>query len=516
MAKLPFRVDSPQQEALFRGNAFTTNPFPTGQTLGVILKYDPNTHTCDVKTEGQKTAGRKNGSFYKNVPFQSAATGLCSAPDTSVPVIVDFALGFPRIVGSQPKGSSSGNVPSTAPTFSTISSGNVSGESGSDSTTSYSPKGMVPGDVALVSPDGNYLGALRGKISKLYGSERAQVMALGYHDLVRVVTENYENFNAFGELRVTNNNGRSNCSFRGGPDQVSQTGGAQKNWTYHVDIGDVGNMFDMRVTTNDNKLMSQARFTSDGGIELYGAKSFGSFTAGDASHFVGGDQTYRYEGTVSTFIAGSHYFTCEGGQDQTFSGPLAVTVGVDYSELVNRDKTTNIGGMFKQILTGGSPKDALPTNVAYESHIVNGNATFVVGDPRDGAVPTAIPGFNIFAYNGAIVLGENCRDMTSPPAIQCAVALNTTKPNSIGLGCIPAGPWISPAAVAKNPSTDFAMLFLKWQALMTQLILMLDTHTHSTAWGPSGPAMAPTPGMFNTTITPMVMPVKSLRVCIGA
>jgi hypothetical protein len=505
-----------QQEALRRGNAFTTNPFPTGQTLGIILKYDSNTNTCDVKTEGQKTAGRKNGSFYKNVPFQSAATGLCQAPDTSIPVIVDFSLGFPRIVGSQPKGASPSNIPTTAPTFSTISSGNVSEGSGSDSTTSYYPKGMVPGDLALVSPDGNYLAALRGKISKLYGSERAQIMVLGYHDLVRVVSENYENFSSFGELRVTNNNGRSNCSFRGGPDQVSQTGGAQKNWTFHVDIGDVGKMFDMRVTTNDNKLMSQALFSSDGGVEFYGAKSFGTFTAGSASHFVGGDQTYRYEGTVSTFVAGSHYVVCEGSQDQTFSGSQATTIGVDCVELVNRDKVLNIGGMFKQVLTGGSPKDALPTNVAYESHIVNGNATFIVGDPRDGSIPSALPGFNIFAYNGTIVLGENCRDLASPPAIQCAVALNTTLPNSIGLGCVPAGPWISPDASGKNPSTDFAMLFLKWQALMTQLITLLDSHTHSTAWGPSGPAMAPAPGGFNSTITSLITPVKSIRVAIGA
>ena len=515
MATPPFRINNPLQEALLRGNSFATNPFPTGQTLGIILKYDGNTNTCDVKTEGQKTAGRKHGSFYKNVPFQSAATGLYSAPDTSVPVIVDFSLGFPRIVGSQPKGASSGKVPTTAPTFSTISSGNVSGDSGSDSTTSYSPKGMVPGDLALVNPDGNYLAALRGKISKLYGSERAQIMALGYHDLIRVVSENYENFNSFGELRVSNKNGRSNVSFKGGPDQISQTGGAQKNWTFHIDIGDVGNMFDMRVTTNDNKLMSQALFTSDGGIEFYGAKGVGLFTAGYASHFVGGDQTYRYEGTVSTFMAGSHYVTCEGGIEETVSGSVSSTIGVDCAELINRDKTLNIGGSFKQILTGGSPKDALPTNTAYETHVVNGNATFIVGDPRDGAIASAIPGFNIFAYNGAIVIGENCRDIKSPPALQCAIALNTTLPNSIGLGCVPAGPWIDAASSGKNPQVDFAILFLKFQAMMTSLISMLDSHTHSTAWGPSGPAMAPTPGMFNSTITSLVTQTQSKRVCIG-
>jgi hypothetical protein len=52
--------------------------------------------------------------------------------------------------------------------------------------------------------------------------------------------------------------------------------------------------------------------------------------------------------------------------------------------------------------------------------------------------------------------------------------------------------------------------------LMTTLIGLLDTHTHSTAWGPSGPAMAPAPGGFNTAITGQLLTVKSLRVLMGA
>lgn len=101
------------------------------------------------------------------------------------------------------------------------------------------------------------------------------------------------------------------------------------------------------------------------------------------------------------------------------------------------------------------------------------------------------------------------------PTTQAAVALNTTLPNSIGLGCIPTGPWATPD-MQLNPPTDFAMLYTKWAALMAKLITMLDTHTHSTSWGPSGPAMAPSPGSFNMQVSPMLTPVKSVRVCIGA
>lgn len=227
-------------------------------------------------------------------------------------------------------------------------------------------------------------------------------------------------------------------------------------------------------------------------------------------HAVAGNQTYRYEGDVTTFVTGSTYNTVEGSETEEISGTVAKTVGIDSVDLVNRDKITNVGGVYKQIISGGSPLTANPTNVSYEMHMVNGSANFHVGDPRDGSVPTALPGFNIYTYNGMITLGSN----PTMPASQCAISLNTLLPNSIGLGCVVPGAWSS--SPPTNPPTDFAMLYTKWLAIMQSLITLLDTHTHSTAWGPSGPSMAPAPGGFNTALTGMLATAKSLRVCIGA
>jgi hypothetical protein len=266
----------------------------------------------------------------------------------------------------------------------------------------------------------------------------------------------------------------------------------------------------MKVTTADNKTMSQAKFTSDGGVEFFGVKSLLTLTPGNAFHAVGGNQSYRYEGEVSTFTAGNVFNVNEGNISGAVSGTIDTTVGVDSVELINRDKTLNIGGGFKVIATGGSPAAAIPTNTAVELHAVNGAFTINVGDPMAGSVPTALPGFNVFVYNGMITLGSN----PLKPAGQCAISLNTTLPNSIGLGCTPPGAWS--AGAPSNPPTDFAMLFTKWSTLMTTLIGLLDTHTHSTAWGPSGPAMAPAPGGFNTAITGQLLTVKSLRVLMGA
>jgi hypothetical protein len=484
--------------------------YTTGKAYGRVIRYDAKTNTYMVAAEGQAVGNTKGPRYYSGVPARMMG-GFHAVIDGSVKVELDFSLGHPCITGVHALGTAGVPTPN-APVFSTLDTGRTTSRSdtGADATTPTTPKGMQPGDMAMVCPDGSYVGVLRGKLAQLYGSECAQILASGNHNLVRVVSENYENLNAFGVLKVGNNNGRNFMSFKGASDQLTQNGGPLKNYTFSVDIGDVGNMFDMRVSSIDNKLMSQAKFTSDGNIEFFGLKGFSTITCGSSMHAVGGNQIYRYEGDVEQFVASNTYNTVEGSETSEVSGTSSKTVGVDSVELVNRDKIVNIGGVFKQIISGGSPLTALPTNVSYEMHMVNGSASFHVGDPRDGSVPTALPGFNIYAYNGMITLGSN----PMMPATQCAISLNTLLPNSIGLGCTVPGPWA--AGTPTNPPTDYAMLYTKWLAIMQSLITLLDSHTHSTAWGPSGPAMAPAVGGFNTAIASTLVTAKSLRVCIGA
>jgi hypothetical protein len=508
--KFPFPVNSNRQKALLNGSGPSMPLYTTGKAYGRVIRYDAQTNTYMVASEGQKGEGLKGPRYYSGVPVRMM-NGFHAVIDGSVKVELDFNLGHPCITGVHALGTAGVATPN-APVFSTLDTGKTTArvDSGADATTPTTPKGMQPGDVAIVNPDGSYVGVLRGKLAMLYGAECAQVIASGNHNLVRIVSENYENLNSFGTLKIGNNNGRNYLSFKGASDQLTQNGGALKNYTFNVDIGDTGNMFNMRVTSMDNKLMGQAKFTSDGNVEFFGAKGFSTISCGNSMHAVAGNQTYRYEGDVTTFVTGSTYKTLEGSETKEISGTVSNTVGIDSVELVNRDKITNVGGVFKQIITGGSPLTANPTNVSYELHMVNGSANFHVGDPRDGSVPTTLPGFNIYAYNGMITLGSN----PMMPATQCAISLNTLMPNSIGLGCTVPGAWSANAP--SNPPTDFAMLYTKWLAIMQSLITLLDTHTHSTAWGPSGPAMAPAPGGFNTALTGMLATAKSLRVCIGA
>jgi len=485
--------------------------YPQGKVLGRIIRYDATTNTYMVAAEGQPGVGIKGPRYYSGVPARMSNQGLHCVIDGSVKVEIDFSLGHPCITGVHALGTGGTSTPN-APVFSTLDTGRTTArvDTGADATTSTTPKGMQPGDIALVNPDGAYVGVLRGKLAKLYAAESAQIIASGNHNLVRVVADNYENLSSFGTLKIGNNNGRNYLSFKGAADQITQNGGGLKNHTFSIDIGDTGNMFDMRVMSMDNKLMSQAKFFSDGNVELFGVKGFSTITSGNALHAVGGNQTYRFEGDVTKFVSGNIYDALEGSVSREISGSESKLVGVDSVDLINRDKVMNIGGSLTQIISGGSPLNAKPTNASYELHLVNGSANFHVGDPRDGSVPTALPGFNVYAYNGMITLGSN----PAMPSSQCAISLNTLLPNSIGLGCTVPGAWS--ASAPSNPPTDFAMLYTKWLAIMQSLITLLDTHTHSTSWGPSGPAMAPAPGGFNTAITGTLVTAKSLRVCIGA
>jgi hypothetical protein len=105
----------------------------------------------------------------------------------------------------------------------------------------------------------------------------------------------------------------------------------------------------------DNKLMSQAKFFSDGNVELFGVKGFSTITSGNALHAVGGNQTYRFEGDVTKFVAGNIYDALEGSVSREISGSESNLVGVDSVDLINRDKVMNIGGSLTQIISGGSP-----------------------------------------------------------------------------------------------------------------------------------------------------------------
>ena len=500
----------------FGKTPLSSAPFSSGgKVLGTIESYNDNTKTYTVITQGNKRNPNALGGRLQGIPRKLAHSGdqVVLSPETTV--IVDFELGIPYIDGVLPQAATSSAAYSVAPNMgATPGSGaaNVR-DSGGTYRPANAPTGMLPGDQVLAGEDGNYVAALRGKISKLHGSERAQVIVSGLHDLVRVISENYENFSSFGNLEIKNKDGRSSLSFRGGSDQASQTGGELEAWTFRLDIGDTGNLFDLRVTSPDNsKTFARIKMSPDGFLEIFGELARADSTAGDRYTTTGNNHYVRTSGNHKEDIRGTSSKNIQSGSTENVAANRVVNVGMDDIVSANRNEIKSIGAQQITTVMGGLPLDAKPTDKAKEVKIVNGSYVIEIGSPKDGGVPSAMSGYKVFVHNGAIIIGEN----PLLPATQCSVNLNTLKPGSIGLGCIVPGPW--PEA-AMNPPTGSAMVYEKWLILFNALITALDNHQHVATYG-GGPTLSTIPGTpgayFQGITSSLTAAVKSLKVKIGA
>jgi len=489
---------------------------PGGKMLAEIQKYDPKSDTYLLVSRGLGgVPGQAGGRRLAGVPRRVEDPGTIAPLENGTVVVVDTSLGFPYIDGvlninaSSEKRERAPQPPSLAGAEgSTVTEAMVTDGMPGYYKNVQTPDDVVPGDFVRMSPDGNYLAILRGKESRLYGSEKAQISVIGLNDLIRVICEDYEHFNGFGTFKISNAEGRGNIEVRGGADQLNETGGDEEQWTFHLDIGDQGEFFDMRITTLDGKTLSQFKLTPDGQIRLMAVKGIELVNADGAprSEEIGGDHYRRVMGSTKDKISGAATTTIEGERTTNTSESDKKVIGNDQVKTINRNKVTQVGGNLQETITGGDPLTAKPTNVAVDRQVLNGSYFLELGNPTAGANPSAMAGYNVFVNNGEITFGENPRALV--PVTMANVNLNTSQPNSVALGGT-----VGPGATM---AVQHAMLFEPFSSMMATLISLLDSHTHATAWGPSSPAMAPQPGGFSSALSSTLPNISSIRVLIGA
>ncbi len=498
------------------------NIYPYKAALATIQSHDEKSKTYTVLTQGAKgQANDAGGRSFPGVPRKTLEPNDSTVLPNHTTVIVDFSVGFPIISGIIPAKAAKAaleGVPDTSPDM----GGNEfldTREGGEEYTGGFyrqpgDPKNMFSGDWCRNSPDGNFISALRGKLCKVYGSDRAQVITSGYHNLVRTVCEHYEHFSSFGDLTIHNKNGRCNLKFVGAADQLNEN--REGNWTFHLDIGDEGQLFNMRVTSPDGRATNaEFKITPDGEVRFFGKKSWIQETAGVLKQTVGGDLVRSVQGEDRKTVDGASTHTYGSSLDTSVGESRTANIGDNDTHTVGGSLTTLISKQRVDTITGGLPTEADPLNVAYDVNIINGSYIINIGDKTRGANPTAFAGYKVYVNNGAVVLGENPVTPAASLGGVSSVNLNTLGVDSVGLGCIV--PTAGPESAA-NPPTDSAMLYLKWQIFANTLIKLLDGHIHQTAWGPSLPAEVPigTPMGFSAALSSLIVPVKSLRVMIGA
>lgn len=489
-----------------------------GKVLAEVQIYDPKSDTYMLVSRGLGgDASQPGGRRFSGVPRRVEDPGTIAPLEAGTVVVVDLSLGFPYIDGvlninaDSTKRQRAPAPPSLGGSEGqTITEANVQAGMPGYYKNVQTPDDVVPGDFVRMSPDGNYVAILRGKENRMYGSEKAQISVIGINDLIRMICEDYESYNGFGTFKISNAEGRGNIEVRGGSDQLSQTGGEEEQWTFHLDIGDAGEFFDMRITTPEGKTLSQFKLTPDGQIRLMAVKGIELVNADGAprSEEIGGDHYRRVQGNTRDRIAGSSQKIIEGENVSRVSESERRTIGNDDVKTVNRNQVKQIGGNKSEVITGGDPLTANPTNIAYDQQVLNGSYVLQIGSPTAGANPAALAGYSLFVYNGSITMGENPNPLF--PSTLAEVNLNTSQPNSVALGGTGA------ATPSPNSAVQHAMLFEPWTKMMSQLISLLDSHTHATAWGPSGPAMAPQPGGFASALSAQLPNIASIRVVIGA
>lgn len=457
-------------------------------------------------------AGTGGGAIYSGIPRKKEMPGSMAPLPLGTVVIVDLSLGFPYIDGvlniyaTKAAAESEAVIPAKTGDLDT-SEVYPDGSAGFYREPGV-PENQLAGDWGYITEEGNYLAVLRGKENVLYGSEKAQVRTIGSKDLVRIVCEDYENYNAFGKFEIFNEEGRAGLRLRGGRDQLTESGGSEEQFTFHLDVGDEGDYLNLEIKAPGGATLSRFHMSADGRIEIIGVNGVDIVNGGKApkKEDIGGDSFTRIQGSEKKTVLGDASRMVEGARRAEISGSDIRTIGTDDAASIANDQVTNVGGRRKTIVSGGNALKANPTNFAVEESVVNGSYMLDIGNPLSGGNPAAMAGFNVAVYNGEVTLGAN-KSPLAPAPTKCFVNLNTLTPNSVALGGT-IGPGPTMAVLS-------AMMFEPWATLMGTLITLLDAHTHTTAWGPSGPAMAPAPAGFNTAISSQLATVRSTKVKIG-
>jgi hypothetical protein len=510
------------QEKLALGEAPVSNPEPRGRKcFGEVLGYNQRNDSYTVVTRGDSGGGKPGGQQLRGIPRKVEDPGHVSPLAVGTTVIIDFSTGTAYIDGVLNINASRTiveNGPRKPKKFGGSTSVTTVDSTGDDESPGYYrfpylPDDAIAGDDALCTPDGNYIGALRGKESIIYGSEKSQVQCLGSKDLVRVVCEDYEHFSSFGELTIANAEGRSGLKFVAGADQLHESGGKENLWTFNLAIGDEGDFFLLEVKGEDGSTKSKIHISADGRLTLLGTNGVHIINAGKSPSYeeVGSDVHRKYKGQVNEEIDGPVSKKLSSTKTETISESKSVVIGHNDTRTVNNHQILSVGGRQETTITGDSALTANPLSIAVDAKVLNGSYVMDVGNPLSGSTPAAKAGYRVFVHNGEVLLGANPDPLAATTA--AFVSLNTMVPNSIGLGCIadPTNPF-----AGSSPMIYHAMLFEPFSSMFTTLIALLDSHVHTTAWGPSGPAMAPSPAAFSSALSSLLPTLMSVRVGYGA
>jgi hypothetical protein len=240
---------------------------PARWETGIIRDYRAATRTYVV----QLSSGREP----REMPRLVRDPGDTAILPRDTLVVVHDELGFPVIDSVLPQAPT--NPVELAPTRVSEVRG-VGGEDPvyappSDAATFRQPNDptdVLSGDRVMAGQDGNLMAVLTGGTNVVKSSPFAQVRTHALNDMVEIISRVYRHITAMGDLRITNDGGKTSLIWRAGADQSTENGAGEENWTLRLDAGATGDLFNFEVTTPHGNTLAKIHMAADGRLEFTG------------------------------------------------------------------------------------------------------------------------------------------------------------------------------------------------------------------------------------------------------
>jgi hypothetical protein len=316
--------------------------------LGTITDVNSKEYTCHIKAFDPAT---NRGYTLENVPFlsrsQSSAlwAGSTEIPERLSPcLVIDFNGQYyildtvpPKHVLIDDTFEADKNISLTQTTkiYTPDYESSISGKGKIEKrkfligARGRRPHDALPGDKFWRTREGSFLGLLRGGVLIAKVHEFCQFMLNKIDGLGRLVVRNFQAFTDWGRLDVLNNKGNTNLSLNVGE---SYSNNKQEKFTVHLDVGSVGELIHLRVTTADGGQVARVQVLADGKIEVQNVKDIDVTT----------EQTVNVTAAKDINITATNNINVAASNDITVTAANDITINAANNLAISGVKNTSL------------------------------------------------------------------------------------------------------------------------------------------------------------------------------
>lgn len=455
-----------------KGDALTTFEHGRAWERCSVTTIYPKTHTCDVYTErgklltglawpGLPTVINPPGVGESLLVHFQAGTGILQKgpPMVSIPPSIN------RAISHGPGAAETTNVPVNDP-----SQPNFAGKG---------PTDVLPGDYAIASPTGNYIGVLRGGVNTMKSGEFSKVETHQEKELVRLVGRVIQMFAGAGSVVLDNEDGKTSLVFQIGADEGAESNPHQENFRIRYSAGQRGNLSDFRVTDGKGKTVYSAHVFPDGRSERESLSDNQILTEDKRT-------------TARDHFDSGRNFAGEFAQEVNFRAGAKLRLrSLGRMSLNSINNMSFFSGNNMSLTSGNTlsvkangPLIPLPINEAMKFDATNGSVVFDIGNPLSGDTGLVNPGFLVDTLTGD----------TRFTSLSGGFSVDSVGQVKLG------GPPLSfhPFPVLPHP-TSRAIVHDRFMAAIAALALELAVHQHPSPAG--GLTLPPAPGTLMSPAT---------------